>query len=51
MGNRYRGPSIDGSYQSADHLAMRYQRRRFKCEKLADDELQVMTKPPWPFAR
>jgi hypothetical protein len=28
MGNLYRGPSIDASYQASDHLAKRFQRRR-----------------------
>jgi hypothetical protein len=29
MNNRYRGPSIDASYQGSVHLAMLFQRRRF----------------------
>jgi hypothetical protein len=29
MNNLYRGPSIDASYQVSDHLAKRFQRRRF----------------------
>ena len=29
MGNLYRGPSIDASYQVSFHLAKRFQRRRF----------------------
>jgi hypothetical protein len=29
MSNVYRGPSIDASYQVSDHLAKRFQRRRF----------------------
>ena len=29
MGNLYRGPSIDASYQVSDHQAKRFQRRRF----------------------
>ena len=29
MGNLYRGPSIDASYQVSVHLAKRFQRRRF----------------------
>ena len=33
----YRGPSIDASYQVSDQLALRFQRRRLKCEKLTDD--------------
>jgi hypothetical protein len=31
---RYRGPSIDTSYQVSVHLAKGFQRRRLKCEKL-----------------
>jgi len=34
----YREPSIDASYQVLVHLAKRFQRKRFKCEKLKDDE-------------
>jgi hypothetical protein len=29
LSNRYRGPSIDVSYQVSDHLAQRFHRRRF----------------------
>ena len=29
MSNLYRGPSIDASYQVLDHLAKRFQKRRF----------------------
>jgi hypothetical protein len=29
MGNLYRGPSKDASYQVSDHLAKQFQRRRF----------------------
>jgi hypothetical protein len=29
MNNLYRGPSIDASSQVSDHLARRFQRRRF----------------------
>ena len=32
----YRGPSIDASYQISVHLAMWFQRRRLRCEKLTD---------------
>jgi hypothetical protein len=32
MSNLYRGPSIDASYQISDQLALRFQRRRLKCE-------------------
>jgi hypothetical protein len=31
------GPSIDASYQVSVHLAMGFQRRRLKCEKLTDE--------------
>jgi hypothetical protein len=37
MGNRYRGPSIDASYQVSVHLAKGFQGRRLKCEKLTDE--------------
>ena len=37
MSNRYKGPSIDASYQVSVHLAEGFQRRRLKCEKLTDD--------------
>jgi hypothetical protein len=44
MSNLYRGPSIDASYQVSDQLALQFQRRRLKCEKLTDDRRQVMAK-------
>ena len=44
MSNLYIRPSIDASYLVSIHLAKRFQRRRFKCEKLTDDGCQVMTK-------
>ena len=37
MSNLYRGPSIDASYHISDQLALRFQRRRLKCEKLTDN--------------
>jgi hypothetical protein len=37
MSYLYREPSIDASYQISDQLALRFQRRRLKCEKLTDD--------------
>jgi hypothetical protein len=40
-GNFYRGPSIDASYQISDQLALRFQRRRLKCEKLTDDRRRM----------
>jgi hypothetical protein len=39
--NFYKGPSIDASYQVSIHLAEGFQRRRLKCEKLADDGRQT----------
>jgi hypothetical protein len=44
MSIRYKGPSIDASYQVSVHLAEGFQRRRLKCEKLTDDGRQVMAK-------
>jgi hypothetical protein len=44
MSNIYRRPSIDASYQVSDQLALRFQRRRLKCEKLMDNRHQVMAK-------
>ena len=41
MSNLYRGPSIDASYQLSDQLALWFQRRRLKCEKLTEDGRQV----------
>ena len=38
MSNLYKGPSIDVSYQVSDQLALQFQRRRLKCEKLTDDK-------------
>jgi hypothetical protein len=37
ISNLYRGPSIYASYQISDQLALRFQRRRLKCEKLTDN--------------
>ena len=47
----YRGPSIDASYQVSVHLAKGFQRRRLKCEKLMDDERQVMAKAHIAFGK
>jgi hypothetical protein len=33
MSYRYKGPTIDASYQISDQLALWFQRRRLKCEK------------------
>jgi hypothetical protein len=51
ISNLYRGPSIDASYQVSVHLAEGFQRRRLKCEKLTDDERQVMAKPHIAFGK
>ena len=51
MCNVYRGSSIDASYQISDQLALRFQRRRLKCEKLTDDGLQVMAKAHIAFGK
>ena len=52
MSNLYIGPSIDASSQISDQLALRFQKRILKCEKLTDngrqttdDGRQVMAKP------
>jgi hypothetical protein len=37
MCSRYRGPSIDASYQVSVHLAEGFQRRRLQCGKLTED--------------
>ena len=52
MSSLYRGPSIDASYQVSVHLAEGFQGRfrRLKCEKLTDDERQLMAKT-LPLAR
>jgi hypothetical protein len=47
----YRGSSIDASYQVSDQLALRFQRRRLKCEKLMDDGQQVMAKAHIAFGK
>ena len=51
MSNLYRGPSIDASYQISDQLALRFQRRKLKCEKLTDDGRQVMAKADIAFGK
>ena len=51
MSNLYRGPSIDASYQISDQLALQFQRRRLKCEKLIDDGRQVMAKAHIAFGK
>jgi hypothetical protein len=51
MSNVYRVPSIDASYQISDQLALRFQRRRLKCEKLTDDGRQVMAKAHIAFGK
>jgi hypothetical protein len=44
MSNLYRGPSIDASYQVSEQLALWFQRRILKCEKLKNDGRQAMAK-------
>jgi hypothetical protein len=51
MSDLYRGPTIDASYQVSDQLALRFQRRRLKCEKLTDDIRQVMAKAHIAFGK
>jgi hypothetical protein len=51
ISNLYRGPSIDVSYQISVHLAEGFQRRRIKCEKLTDDDRQVMAKAHISFGK
>jgi hypothetical protein len=42
MSNLYRGPSIDASYPVSVHLAMWFQRRRFKKSANQKQELPVV---------
>jgi hypothetical protein len=51
MSIRYKGPSIDASYQVSVYLAEGFQRRRLKCEKLTDDGRQVMAKTHIAFGK
>jgi hypothetical protein len=51
MSNLYRGPSIDASYQISDQLALLFQKRKLKCEKLTDDRRQVMAKADIAFGK
>jgi len=51
MSNLYRGPSIDASYHVSDQLALRFRRRRLKCEKLMDDGCRVMAKAHTAFGK
>ena len=39
ISNRYRGPSVDASYQVSVHLATRFQRRRFV--KIGQSETRI----------
>ena len=48
VSNLCRGPSIDASYQVSVDLAEGFQRRRLKCEKLADNKWwQKLTLARW----
>jgi len=49
--NLYRVSSIDASYQISVHLEEGFQRRRLKCENLADDGRQVMVKAHFAFGK
>jgi hypothetical protein len=52
MSSRYRGPSIDVSYQVSVHLAEGFQRRRLQCGKLTDDtDAKWWQKLTWPLVR
>ena len=51
MNNRYKGFSIDTSYQVSVHLAEGFQRRRLKCEKFTDDGREVMGKSHVAFGK
>ena len=51
MSHIYKGPSIVTSYQVSVHLAVGFQRRRFKCEKLTDNGRQVMAKAHIAFGK
>jgi hypothetical protein len=51
MSNLYRGLSIDASLQISDQLALWFQRRRLKCEKLTDNGHQVMAKADIAFGK
>jgi hypothetical protein len=51
MSNLYREPSIDAPYQVSVYLALGFQRRRLKCEKLTDDGCQVMAKAHVAFGK
>jgi hypothetical protein len=46
-----RGPPIDASYQVSVHLAEGFERRRLKCEMLANDGHQVMAKAHIAFGK
>jgi hypothetical protein len=51
MSTVYRGPSIEASYQVSIHLGKGFQRGRLKCEKLTDNERQVMAKAHIAFGK
>jgi hypothetical protein len=51
MNNLYKGPSIYASYQVSVHMVEGFQRRRLKCEKLTDEERQVMAKAHVAFGK
>ena len=49
--HHYRELSIDASYHVSVHLAKRFQRIRFKCEKLTGNGCQVMAKAHLDFGQ
>jgi len=49
ISNLNRVYSIDATYEVSVHLAQRFHRRRFKCEKLTEDGCQVMAKAHMAF--
>jgi hypothetical protein len=51
MANLKKSSPIYASYQISDQLALRFQRRRLKCEKLKDGVRQVMTKTHVAFGK
>ena len=51
MRNLYRGPSIDASYQISDQLALRFERRRLKCDGRQTTGAKWWQKPTLPLER
>ena len=51
MSNLHRELSIDAFYHVSVHMAKRFQRRMFKCEKLTNDGRQVIAKAHMVFGQ